>query len=306
MLFEQINSLVRDSRKAMSNRLYTRVVNLYAGYLKEQYKDYLYVEVSIRDLLDKDDKLIITFIENKLYNLFKAYTSFNMCLGCFVAFYKYLNKRSLVSSDFLEKVIKLISSYKKKPEKLEKDERYLHISSLHAVVKRSGAWFNYAGKFRPDKNDPLRFKMLLYFVYYTGIKRIELEKIKRSDFNLEECSVKIINRKCYYPPKVRDMIIDYFNSDEEVKNAFNFTNAVAGRINRILSRYRYLGHRLTLSFLRDSNANMIMHKTKNVGVLMKLHGEISKCYIKKYELKDEEVDKIYKRSVHYQERSRGC
>jgi hypothetical protein len=94
------------------------------------------------------------------------------------------------------------------------------------------------------------------------------------------------------------MIGKYFNSEPERDSAFNTTNAVVGRFNRILSHYIYKRRRLSLSFLRDTNANMIMKRIKNVGVLMKLHGECSKAYINKYQLKDDEVASQYKKHIY--------
>ena len=303
MLVNSINSIRDDSRKAISNRLYERIINLYAEYIKEQYREYLWNDIlNIKGLFEDNEKLITSFIETKLNGIFDAYTSFNMGLASLIAFYKYLNKRNILDTEDVEVAVKIISKYKKKPKLLTKEEKYIHITDLHEIVSRSKFWFNKTEKYRPDKYDKAKFKAVLYFIYYTGIRRVELPTLRRLDFDLDKCSVKIKNRICYYPSKVRDMIRIYFNSDEEVKNAFNFTNAVAGRYNKILSRYKFRGQRITLSFLRDSNANMIMHKTKNVGVLMKLHGETSKCYIKKYELKDEDVANIYKKRIHYQER----
>lgn len=301
MLVNKINTVIPDSKRSISNYSYNRVIDKYSEYLKEVFREYLYEQdINFGDLLKDNDKLIIDFVRDILPDI---KCKFNIGLSCLTAFYKYLNKRNIIDNKSLLHTRKLILSLRIKETKLKREDKFLHLQDIHEMMERSKFWFNRTEKYRPDKYDKLKFRAVIYFVYFTGIRRCEIEKIKRSDFDLENCSVKILNRICYYPKQVRDMIAEYFDSKEEINNAFNFTNAVAGRYNKFLSRYKFRGQRLTLSFLRDSNANMIMKRTKNVGLLMKLHGEVSENYIEKYGLKDIEAYRIYKKRIHYQERS---
>lgn len=291
MLQDKINSIHGDVIRAVRNNAFSRQNAYYIRYIKDKYAEYLNNEdISFNNIFRENEELITIFIETKLEHI-KAYTTFNNNLNALILFYKYLNKRGIVNQEDLTNIIKLINKYRKKPPALQKREKYIQLTDLYRMIRGTKHWINY--------QDPIRFKMIVFFVYYTGIRRVELSTLKRIDFDLERCSVKIRDRVCYYPSEIRDMIKTYFDSEGEVKNAFNFTNAVAGRFNKMLGRYRYLGEKVSLTFLRDSNANLIMKKTKNIGLLAKLHGELTKKDIEQYGLKDSDAEYIYKKKIHY-------
>lgn len=86
------------------------------------------------------------------------------------------------------------------------------------------------------KRDYLKFRALLYMLFYTGIRIGEIDNLHRKDFNLDEQSAKILvtktreERIVVYIVKVKDALKEYFNSEEEVENAFNInSNAVQQR-----------------------------------------------------------------------------
>ncbi|GAH21774.1 unnamed protein product, partial [marine sediment metagenome] len=77
--------------------------------------------------------------------------------------------------------------------------------------------------------NPLRTKAILYFMFYTGLRRNELYPLKREDINLKEREVKIYAQKVkteeirFFPQKVADLIKTYFSIEPEINNAFNLT-----------------------------------------------------------------------------------
>jgi integrase len=287
----KLNSINRDSRRAIHNHMYSRVVNIYTGFLLNKYIGYLKEDVSLKVIFEDSETLIKEFIETILSKTFIHISSFNQSLGALVLYQKYITKRNIIEEKYLGKLIKLIFSYKRSLLPLMREESFILKTQLDMIVDKA---IHYKNQY-----DPLRFKALVFLVYYTGIQRHEFYSLKRENFDLDRCSVKVMDRICYYPSQVRDMIVGYFNSEPEVENAFNMTNSVFGRFNKILSRYSYKGRKLNLSFLRDSNANMIMKKTSNIGVLMNLHGEVSDGFLRKYRLSNERVEKIYKKKIHF-------
>jgi len=70
---------------------------------------------------------------------------------------------------------------------------------------------------------------ILYFLFYTGLRRDELTLLKRDDIDFEKRTFKIYMPKVerekygYFTQKVEDVIIRYFNTEEEETNAFNTT-----------------------------------------------------------------------------------
>lgn len=294
MLLNQLKSVSKNTKKTIRNSTYSRVVNLYIKYIENKFSQYMNTnEISIGRLFEGNNNLIKEFIEKSLRNKYEQYIYFNLALEALKVFYKHINKKGIITNIYLKQALSFISVFKAEPEILSKLDSHITHSMLKSIVDR--------GSFYENKSDPLRFRAIIFFIFYTGIRRHEIEKIMRSDFDLDKCSVKVRDRVCYYPIQIRNLIYTYFSKEVETKNAFNITNSIIGRYNKILSGFKYKGKQITLESLRDSNANMIMQKTKNVGVLAKLHGETDELYLKKYALREEYVEKIYKRYIKIKE-----
>lgn len=85
--------------------------------------------------------------------------------------------------------------------------------------------------------DFLKYKALLYFLFYTGIRISEIDTLKRSHFELDKKIAKIYvaktkeERMVVYTENTKDALKEYFDSDEEQENAFNVnSNAVKQRM----------------------------------------------------------------------------
>lgn len=74
---------------------------------------------------------------------------------------------------------------------------------------------------------PIRDKVLLYLAFFTGLRKGELYKLKRENFNLEERTAKVIipktkeERIVFYTKRVKDLLEAYFSLEPENKNALN-------------------------------------------------------------------------------------
>ena len=76
-------------------------------------------------------------------------------------------------------------------------------------------------------NNSIKKIAILYFMFYTGIRKSELSLIKRSDIDLKNKIVKITDKKNNHemiipiPKKIIPYIREYFEIEPEILNAFN-------------------------------------------------------------------------------------
>ncbi len=90
---------------------------------------------------------------------------------------------------------------------------------------------------------PIRDKILLYFVFFTGLRKNELPRLKRKNFNLEERIVKVIipktkeERIVFYTKRVKDLLEAYFSLEVEDKNALNICPSTLGTLLKNLNPY---------------------------------------------------------------------
>ena len=75
--------------------------------------------------------------------------------------------------------------------------------------------------------NPLKVKTILYFMFYTGVRRDELLTLKRKNIDLKEREAKLISPKSkkeivrFFPQEVSNLIGNYFTTELEENNAFN-------------------------------------------------------------------------------------
>lgn len=73
----------------------------------------------------------------------------------------------------------------------------------------------------------LQVKTVLYFLFYSGLRKSEVENLQRKNFNFENkqlkvyCSKQKTERIIPLNNKLIELIINYFNQVEEENNAFN-------------------------------------------------------------------------------------
>ena len=77
----------------------------------------------------------------------------------------------------------------------------------------------------PD--DKIRIKVILYFLFYTGLRKSEMYLLQRKNFNLSEGEVKVFipktkeERLIPINYRIIEMLREYFRSESEKRNAFN-------------------------------------------------------------------------------------
>ena len=131
--------------------------------------------------------------------------------------------------------------------KIQKHYRLEDIDNMIRVLVRQSRYF-YANK----------WKTIFYLMYFTGVSRDESLYLKRENFDLERCSLKIDwtnrynPRTVFYPVFLRDRIREEFNKEPEVSNAFNITEGMLDHRTAVLRDKKFNGRRFKYTTLRTS------------------------------------------------------
>jgi site-specific recombinase XerD len=102
---------------------------------------------------------------------------------------------------------------------------------------------------------PYRMKALLYFMYFTGLRRQEIVDLKRKDIDMEEKQLVVRvptknrqERVAFFPNRAKNILEKYFKSEHEIDNAFNLT---VGKINTLFAFLK--------NFRKDISPHMFRH-----------------------------------------------
>jgi len=147
--------------------------------------------------------------------------------------------------------IKYVRTPKRKPDCLTEED-------LKKIIK-------YICTYENRLITPVKADALICFMYYTGLRREELLTLKREniDLNFNPCSLKIMGKGAKerwiyfsdkYSPKLKEKLINYFNSELEIDNAFNLTlsklNYLVKKMNKCLTDRTIHPHLFRHSFAR--------------------------------------------------------
>lgn len=124
---------------------------------------------------------------------------------------------------------------------------------------------------------PYRDIAILYFMFYTGIRVSEIEKVSRKNMNLEKREILITSSKgksqfkTFFPERIKKHFTMYFQLESEMINAFNIkTEACKNlfkRINKYLEDINFHPHLLRASF-----ATMYLENGGDIVYLSELLG----------------------------------
>ena len=143
---------------------------------------------------------------------------------------------------------------------------------------------------------------LLSFLFYSGARKNEMLELKRSDFDLEECVAKVYGkgkkeRLIYFPKKVSDKLIAYFESEKEVKGAFNLSLYDVNYLIKALKKH-FTDKNITVHLFRHSGAREMLRKGIPIAVVSKILGHASLATTMIYADENEEGRRnIYKEKM---------
>lgn len=260
----------------------------------EQNKKSLFYQNNIRNFLRFCDKYGVDIL-NPDPQYFKDYGwwlkhnhyspgMINSCILTLRQFYNFLWVKGLVPFSLYKSTydVKMKANYTKKDD-------FISIKELDKIISRSVIFL--------EKKSPKEFKALLYFMYYTGIKLNELYKLKRNDVDLTRCSVKLKNREIFFPQKVKNMLMEYFSSIPEGKNAFNFSEYDNKTYTEIFYKFSPPRKKMSLKNLRNSCISLFMRKKVGYETIRYLL-DITKSEMEKYYKPNlKQIEKIYKRKI---------
>jgi integrase/recombinase XerD len=148
----------------------------------------------------------------------------------------------------------------------------------------------------------LKANAILKFLFFSGIRKGELLFLKREKIDLVNCSVAIWGQKSkterivYYPDKIIKDLTDYFNSEEEDKNAFNIT---LSEINWLAKKIgKYLNKNISCHTFRHSAGRYMIEKNVSPLILQRILGHASLQTTLIYASPDDKMAKdIYKKQI---------
>lgn len=180
----------------------------YSNYTITNYKNDLYSfydftkKHNINNLKDIDYQFIRLYL-SELFNLNYKNKTIARHISALRSFFKYLLKENIID----ENPMILISN----PKQEQKLPHFLYYNELEIILNL------------PDKETPIgiRDRLLMEILYSTGIRVGELVKIKITDINIENNTIKVLGkgnkeRIVYFGKKCRDLIIDYLNYRNEI------------------------------------------------------------------------------------------
>jgi len=192
-------------------------------------------------------------------NRCKAPNSFNIYIHAAKLFIKFLVDCSKANQTMLDDIKKI------KPLKIErKIKTFVTKDELTEILQMAETFIPYM--------DPVKMRALLYFMFYTGLRKGEIINLRRSDIDLNKHLVIVkgptknkMERIVFFPKKisrtkthtsvdVSQMLKDYFAIEGENTNAFNMNKNAFQTLFRNLKDFapdrKFCPHSLRHSFAR--------------------------------------------------------
>jgi integrase len=125
--------------------------------------------------------------------------------------------------------------------------------------------------------DREKIRAILYLMFYTGIRRRELTSLKRENIDLKNRTARILYRKnrepliVFFNKETSDYLKIYFDSEEEIENAFNINYEALKKVFQKLNIYIEDIH-FHAHLLRHSFARMFLKKGGTLSQLQQLLG----------------------------------
>lgn len=207
-------------------------------------------------------------------------------------YYKFLVDTNKTPENILDTINKL--------KNLKTTQKIKEFMTKEELINLVGMGMSFYERF-----NPIKIKVICYFLFYTGVRKQEFLNLKRKDIDLKELSVKIKaptknkeERIVFFTKKVGGLIKDYYLLEpKETINAFNTTNSdLISIINNV--RDFLPNKHLSIHTFRHSFANMLINKGVDIRIIQKLlgHKDLSSTLI--YCNPDiNTIKKIYKEKI---------
>ncbi|KKL10502.1 hypothetical protein LCGC14_2555170, partial [marine sediment metagenome] len=137
----------------------------------------------------------------------------------------------------------------RKPKKVEEEEELTDEEELEDIIEMGMTFCNYI--------DPFKLRTIFRFLYFTGLRRMEYINLARKDFDFEKQTVYVrgktksrTERELPLTKKVAKDVRSYFNTEPEIKNAFNMSSSQMAWLLKDIQDFVPKGKRLTAHTFR--------------------------------------------------------
>ena len=145
---------------------------------------------------------------------------------------------------------------------------YFNLEELKDAVKLMHSYY---------QGNPLKTDCMLYFLFFTGLRRTEFLSLRRENIFLSKNTaiVKLPNKNMlerfvYFPDNLSKLLQQFFSQNKETYNAFNVSlRSLTYRIDLV---GKFLSRKITIHTFRHSHAKYLMSKDVEVTVAQKLMG----------------------------------
>lgn len=188
----------------------------------------------------------------------------NLDIFSLKSFYNFLYNINMINENVLGEVGKL-----KRLRVSEEIRPFLTMSEFKELMYRTITIL---------RMHPTKLKAILYFMFYTGVRKSEILNLKRKDVDLKLLRaiirLPVKNKKekvVLFTEPVAQCIASYFRMEPEVTNAFNLTKAKLRYIFTRMTELMPSDIKITPHMMRRSFANFLDNKgfgIKDIQILM--------------------------------------
>jgi len=192
------------------------------------------------------------------------------------SFYTFLVKSQIVDNKVYDitKEIKMLRV-------VEKERVYITEKELDEIIEMASTFIK--------SPTPQKIKAILYFMFYSGVRKSELVNLKREDINLEKKFATIKapvknkrERKAPFTQKTLKAVQSYWSMETKTEKAFNISYSGMADLFKRLEEFAPSGKKLTPHILRTSFFYFLGREGFNLREMQKLGGHESIESTKKY------------------------
>lgn len=129
-----------------------------------------------------------------------------------------------------------------------------------------------------EQIQPYKIKVILYFLFFTGVRKKELLRLKREDIDLKNnlAYIKLPTKGkeegiVLFPAKLSEMLEEYFKIEpQEINNAFNITEGQFLYLIKQLKDFSPNGKKFYIHILRHSFGNLLAKNKVDIRTAQKL------------------------------------
>jgi integrase len=260
------------------------ITKYYIKYLEHIIKKRHWVDSINNILIDDGFKVVLNNNMNILYDYLDTYQyasgnvkrKINFSLK---TFYIFCRKVNLINDETIDEIMIVLKGTKW----LKTYNRYIESDRLDEIITFLNAYY-----FIPN---PYKIKAIIYFMYYTGMNYIDIRNLTRDKIDLEKRRVYLKSRVVFFNHKLKKTIEDYFNTEPEIKNAFNLTRHQTTLLMSRIKRYKVKKVPVTLNRLKECFFIRNLKKCKNPLLIQTITGRSMKGLEQYYE---KDLDKLQK------------